>query len=155
MCFDQTIDGHSDYLYWLAHLFEPFIGAPVRPTDRKPDKRTGVIYTSLQFKTLAFPCFNFDREFFYDPLSITGKKIINVAIGQYFPAVSLAFWIMDDGYWHAAQSTIFLCTDSFTLEEVQLLCSILDSNLGIVATPNMRTVGSNTSYRIIISIGSL
>ncbi len=107
LSFDQTIDGHSSYLLWLSELFASFIGVPVRPTDRKPDKRTGKIYNSLQFKTLAFPCFNLYRDLFYGPLSISGIKVITSAISEYFTAVSLAFWILDDGYWHEAQSTIF------------------------------------------------
>lgn len=141
LCFDQTMDGHSDYLQWLAHLFEPFVGSPVRSTNRKADKRTGKVYNSLQFKTLAFPCFNIYRELFYNPLSVIGAKTITPALADHFTAVSLAFWIMDDGYWHSAQSTVLLCTDNFTLEEVQFLCDMLSSKLGIQASLNIRTEG--------------
>lgn len=150
--FDQTIDGHTDYLQWMAHSFEPFVGAPVRATDRKADKRTGKVYNSLQFKTLAFPCFNIYRELFYNPLSVTGDKILAPALADRFTAVSLAFWIMDDGYWHSANSTVVLCTDSFSLKEVQFLCDMLSSRLGIQASPNIRTEGV---YRIRISSTSL
>jgi hypothetical protein len=62
---------------------------------------------------------------FYGALSVRGDKIISSTIGDYFTFVPLAFWIMDDGLWHSAQSTVYICTDSFTLDEVNLLCEIL------------------------------
>jgi len=86
--FDQTIEGHSEYLHWLADLFKDFVGAPVKPTDRKPDKRTGKIYNSLQFQTLFFPCFNVFRDLFYGVSSTSGNKVISILIGELFTEVS-------------------------------------------------------------------
>ena len=35
---------------------------------------------------------------------------------------------MDDGYWENDSSTVFLCTDNFTLDEISLLIKILTKN---------------------------
>lgn len=40
-------------------------------------------------------------------------------IDQLLTPISLAYWIMDDGYIHSRDKTISLCTDSYTLSEVE------------------------------------
>src|SRR5262249_27544917 len=62
-------------------------------------------------------------------------KIVPSSIGQYLDAEALAYWIMCDGTKHS--SGLELCTDSFTLEEVQLLISVLacpQSNFGLICS---------------------
>jgi len=88
---DRAKEEHSDYLNYLYSLFEPFVGTEPTSTNRKPDKRTGLKYDSLIFKTLAFPCFNEFHELFYPD----GVKIIPSNISELFTEVSLAFLIMD------------------------------------------------------------
>lgn len=107
LVFDQSKDKHSDYLNYLYNLFESFVGTepkstnfpgPLGPgsfvigpsgpdTNRKPDKRTGLTYDSLIFKTLVLPCFNEYHELFY-PNEV---KIIPNNISDYLTEVSLAF----------------------------------------------------------------
>jgi LAGLIDADG DNA endonuclease family len=41
---------------------------------------------------------------------------------------------MDDGYWLAAENTIFLCTDNFTLAELNLLINVLATNFSLIST---------------------
>ena len=45
-----------------------------------------------------------------------------------FSEVSLAYWIMDDGYFdsYGRSKTVILCTESFTKEECQILQSLLE-----------------------------
>jgi hypothetical protein len=43
---------------------------------------------------------------------------------------------MGDGYW--SNGTIFLCTDNFNNEEVQLLIKILFNNFNLIAKINTR-----------------
>ena len=50
----------------------------------------------------------------------SGKKVIQSNIGDYLTPISLAFWIGDDGSWNSVGPYVTLCTDSFTLEEVEL-----------------------------------
>ena len=42
-----------------------------------------------------------------------------------FSEVSLAHWIMQDGYFNASYKAIVFCTESFTLEECVLLQKVL------------------------------
>lgn len=43
----------------------------------------------------------------------------------FFNEVSMAHWIMGDGYWENFDSTVFLCTKCFTLTEVSMLKNLL------------------------------
>lgn len=46
--FDQGLI-HSNYLYFLYDIFKTYTLSPPKTTNRKPDKRTGKIYNSLNF----------------------------------------------------------------------------------------------------------
>jgi hypothetical protein len=133
LSFDQSKDKHSDYLNYLYDLFEPFVGTKPTSTNRKPDKRTGLTYDSLIFKTLAFPCFNEFYELFYP----NGTKIVPLNISEYLTGVSLAFWIMDDGG-KTTYGDLLLHTNSYTLEEVELLVSVLNNKFNLVCRLSKR-----------------
>lgn len=68
----------------------------------------GVKLTVFTFELLR-------RDLFYPK----GVKIVPTNIGDILTARSLAFWSMDDG--SKARAAFLLCTESFTLESVQLL----------------------------------
>ena len=87
LVFDQSKNEHSNYIYFLYELFKPFVATEPKSTNRKPDKRTGKVYDSLIFRTLAFPCFNK----FYDLFYPNGKKIIPLNISELLTEVSLGF----------------------------------------------------------------
>ena len=58
--------------------------------------------------------------------------------------------IMDDGY--KSGNAVVLCTDSFTLDEVHLLVSVLKDNFDLIATINRRAQeGKLIGWRIRIS----
>jgi LAGLIDADG DNA endonuclease family len=64
-----------------------------------------------------------------------------------FSEVSLAYWIMDDGYFdsYGRTQTVLLCTESFTKEE----CIILQSVLEIKSTLKVRdktTINIESEY---------
>lgn len=52
-------------------------------------------------------------------------KILPITIAEMFTPLSLAHWIMDDGYY--ADKTVILCTDNFTFDEAGRLVSLLES----------------------------
>lgn len=73
--FDQSKEKHKKGVNSIMHLydlFKDFVGSSPSVTNRKSDKRTGKIYNSIYFKTLAFACFNYYRDLFYPE----NKKII-------------------------------------------------------------------------------
>lgn len=53
---------HKDYIFHLYDLFKDYCSSEPKITDRQPDKRTGKVYTRIQFVTNSLPCFN-ERSF--------------------------------------------------------------------------------------------
>jgi len=141
LVFDQSKDLHSQYIYFLYDLFKAFVGTPPKSPSRKPDRRTGKTYESLMFKTLRFPCFNEFHDLFYSE----GKKTVPLNIKDLFTVVSFAYWIMDDGG-RSTTGGLILHTNSYTLEEVQLLMSVLTEKFGIVSGTWVRTLGRWAIY---------
>ena len=62
-------------------------------------------------------------------------KIVPLNISEMLSEISLAYWIMDDGYFdsHGRTKTLLLCTESFTKEECIILKSLL-VKLDIIST---------------------
>lgn len=75
----------------------------------------------------------------YPLYPLKGIKTVPAIIGSLLTPRALAYWIMDDGGYHA--SGMLLHTNSFTKADVLLLISVLDSNFGIKA--NLRAAGNN------------
>jgi hypothetical protein len=72
-------------------------------------------------------------------------------IGDLLTPLSLAYWICDDGCFHKTQRSLILCTNSFTLEEVNLLMSVLNNKFNLQCTINKHGNG----FRIRTSSKSL
>ena len=98
----------------------------------------------MYFNTFALPCFVELWNLFY----LAGKKLIPLTIGDLLTPLSLCYWICDDGCFHKTQRSIYLCKNSFTLEEVNLLASVLNSKWNLNCYVNK--IGSG--YRILIPI---
>ena len=118
---------HTDYLFHLYGLFQKFvITAP--SVSSITDSVTGRTRYNLSFATLALPCFNPLYEKFY----FEGKKVVPANIADYLTAVSLAYWIMDDGGFTGAGLKLF--TNAFSKNELKLLVEALDKNFSIKAS---------------------
>ena len=46
---------------------------------------------------------------------------------------------MGDGFWDTTAKTLVICTDNFTLKEVELLISVLSEKFGLISTLQKRT----------------
>src|SRR5439155_14606808 len=88
-----------------------------------PDKRTGKVYSNMYFNTYALPCFVPLYEDFY----VGGQKVVPANIGDLLTPLGLVYWICDDGSWNKRGKFVTLCTNSFSLEEVELLINVLNS----------------------------
>lgn len=91
----------------------------------KKDKRTGLVYKSIIFKTLRFPCLNEFHNLFYN----NSIKCIPLNIKYLLTPIGLAHLIMGDGYFDNDKQTIFLCTENYSLDEVNLLIEVYFKNL--------------------------
>jgi LAGLIDADG DNA endonuclease family len=108
----------------------------------KPHK-TGNIYTTVRFSTFSLPCFVELHNFFY----LEGKKIIPVNIVDLLTPRGLAYWICDAGSFDKTSGRVFLSTNSFSLDEVKLLVSVLTDKFNLKCTISRE----RTAYKIVIT----
>lgn len=102
--------------------------------------------TQYWFCTKSLPIFTVLHPKWYSVNPNSGKliKVVPEYLKDTLSGVTLAFWIMGDGYWDNDAQTVLLCTESFTEAEVDFLIKLLKERLDLVATKKKR--GDN--YRI-------
>jgi hypothetical protein len=120
--FEQSLINEA-YILHLYALFKDYCSSAPKYRSRKPDFRTGNIHSSIYFRTYSLPCFNYYRDLFY----VDKVKRIPENIGELLTAISLAFWIQEDGYFNKRDNTITICTDSYLESEVDLLINVLNN----------------------------
>nr|QWC53684.1 LAGLIDADG homing endonuclease [Rhizoctonia solani] len=138
---------HEDYLNHLYKKFQDFCSQGPKLLIPKPDIRTGKVHRSIWFNTLSLPCFNELYELFYP----AGGKIVPSTIGELLTPLGLCYWIADDGCFCLRDKVVILCTDGFTLEEVETLVGVLTNKFGLICTINK----SKNNFRIRISTKSM
>lgn len=86
-------------------------------------------------------------------MDLEGKttKIIPSNINDFITPVSLAFWIMSDGFYSKRDGYVGLCTDDFLHKDTQILMDILQNKFKF----NCRTEKKGKGLRIIIKKESL
>jgi hypothetical protein len=84
---EQSYPEKEEYLKSLLTLLEPLTAMTPTIFIRKPDKRTGIIYKSLYFSTLAMPCLNYYYDLFYKER----VKIIPKNLDELLTARGLAY----------------------------------------------------------------
>lgn len=132
---------HESYFMWVYSFLKDYCSVPPYSGSRL-DKRTGAIHTALWFNTITLPCFNYFHDMFY----VNGVKVLPSNIMAMLTPVSLAFLIMDDGYFHTRDKYMGLCTDSFTHSDVCILMEVLETKFGL----SCRIEKKGSNYRIII-----
>jgi hypothetical protein len=60
--------------------------------------------------------------------------------------LSLSYWIADDGSWNKVNRSVTLCTDFFSLNEVEFLIEVLNKKFNL----NSYKIKNKTNFRIII-----
>jgi hypothetical protein len=81
-----------------------------------------------------------------------GTKCIPSNIAELLTVRSLAFWLSDDGTFDKLNQVVVLCTDSFTLEEVELLINVLNDKWNLECYKKKTSI---SNYRIVIPRRSL
>lgn len=90
LSFDQG-SVNSDYVRHLLEVFGSLVNMEMYTTNRLPDMRTGKVYVSFMFKTLALPAINVFREMYYLPACGKGVKTLPADLAEHFTGVSLAY----------------------------------------------------------------
>lgn len=112
----------KEYIEHCYELFKKFTKSGIKEYQ---NKRKDKIHKVLVFETKAI--FKKELSIFYKYEEKNKKriKLIPTFIEELITPISLAYRIMDDGYYD--KPNIKLCTHSFTLEEVNLLKNVLQS----------------------------
>ena len=156
----MTMDVYS--LNYLHHLNDKIYSQFTKtkfyayPNILLPQHR-GKEITQYHYNTKTHPLFTALHSLWYkwDVEKNKFIKIVPLNISEMFSEISLAYWIMDDGYFdsYGRTKTVLLCTESFTKEECIILQSLLEK-LNIKSTLKVRDK-INDRYRIRISKTSM
>lgn len=133
---------NKDYIEYMYELFQEFCGSKplvMSKFDSRPNKNKE--YSAIKFQTLSLPCFNVYRELFYDS---EGKKRLPLNLEALLTARGLGHWLMDDSY--KSGKGLYICTESFSLSEMDFLIGILKNKFGLMCSRHKVTNG----YRIYI-----
>lgn len=118
LIFDQTFLSHAEYIMFLySHFYFLTRSKGPKVNIRQPDIRTNKVFSSIAFKTLSLPCFNFYHDLFY---SLELGKIIPLNISDFLTPRALAFWIMNDSSKDFNNQTI-LHTRSYSYNNILVL----------------------------------
>ena len=150
--FEQTIE-HKDYIMFIYNkLKENSISLYDIKYYTRKDYRYNSINKSIYFKTYNLELLKPFANMF---LSEKNHKIIPLDIECHLDPIALAYWICDDGQL-VKNGGITLCTDNYTLTEVELLIKALVNKYNIKCTiHNKKSKTDRIYYRIYISKSSL
>lgn len=141
-----------EYLNYKYELLKNFSSATPQ-SSLVFDNRTGKYYERCYFYTNAHNAFRFYGNLFYiyDNEKKAFIKQIPLNIEKYLTPGALAYWYMDDGVlkWVGKSNAIRLCTESYSLIEVNRLRSCL-KHLYSIKTQLIRknSKGLTIGYRI-------
>lgn len=128
---------NSEYLLWLhAEIAKLGYCKPNIPQIMSRLGENGSMRYSIRFRTYTYSSFNWIYEGFYKTdINLTNnktirRKIVPEFIKDYLTPRALAIWLMDDGCYHKKRGIKF-ATNSFTLNEVKFLGSILKSKYNL------------------------
>ena len=119
----------KEYVFWKYEILKNFV-----PTLPKLSYRTdtnGRRYEkSWWFRTIRHPLLTDIYCWFYITESYRcGTKIVPLDLYDSLDPLALAVWIMDDGSYN--RKALDISTYSFTLQEVQFLCSVIEKKFSI------------------------
>jgi hypothetical protein len=121
---------HKEYFDYLYELFKFYGTMMPKISISKPHPKTGNLYTTIRFSTLALPCFAELHNSFYPE----DKKIVPVNIADLLTPRGLGFLICDDGSFDKPSGRISISTNCFSLDDVKLLVSVLTDKFDLKCT---------------------
>lgn len=128
--FKQSIKNRI-YIDHLYSLFENYCSSRPRIETITLKSNPGKEYKSIRFHTLTLPCFNYYWDLFYRFDGNRYKKVVPENLEYLLTPKGLAYWIMDDGTKMSGSNGLVLCTESFTLEEHQLIIQVLEDKFNL------------------------
>jgi len=134
---------HVNYLIFLHKLFSElgYCNSKLPVITTKLGSK-GKIRKIAKFSTWTYSNFNWIYELWYD------KKMKHVpkCIDQYLTPLTLAIWIMNNGF--KVNKSLKFCTNSFSYNDCLLLIKALNNNFNIKAS--IQSAGKKDKYLIYI-----
>lgn len=137
----QQEESNMEYLVWFHQFFKDrgYCSETIPKIQIRLGKNSKKRYL-YRFRTFTFTSFNWIQEMYYP----NGVKCVPKEIGKYLTPLALAVWIQDDG--GKVSSGLKIATNSYTLEEVQFLCEILNNKYQFNTRP--QSAGVSNQYII-------
>lgn len=144
---------NKELIYHLYSIFQSYVKTEPKIYERGLNKLTKALHIDIGFSTLKYLIFNWVYEEFYVKINNKNIKIVPKNSFDRLTAVSLAFWIMDDGSFNKSKGYLILCTDSYSREDVLYLISILETKFNLSC--GLIEYKKDKAYRIRINKSSL
>ena len=115
-----------NYLQSLVDgVYKPYCKSGLIPYPKPGSANYAGSINQYSFTTASLPVFTALHNMWYRLDMDLGAyvEIVPMNVGKMFSSVSLAHWIMEDGYFdsYGRIETVLLCTESFTEEECVIL----------------------------------
>ena len=133
----------KEYMFWKYRILKNLVLIPPRLSYRTT--KEGVRYKkSWWFRTLRHPVLTEIYNQFYTTDGYhCGRKIVPDSLIDIMNPFVMAVWVMDDGSYN--QEKIDISTHSFTLKEIEKLCSIIKNKFRVTM---LYYKDGNRGYRI-------
>jgi len=141
--FKQSL-AHSDYVFFVFSFLSHYCN---NTPQLKKGIRTGKEFYALEFVTRSLPCFTELYDIFY----VNGVKVVPNNIYELLTPVAFAHLILGDGGFKS--KGIYLCTDSYTIQDVVRLMNVLIIRYELKCT--LHKASNGKGYRIYISRSSV
>lgn len=141
--FKQSL-ARSDHVWWVFNLLSHYCSSYPQLTT---GIRSGKPFYGLQFFSRSLTCFTELHSLFY----VDKVKIIPQNIYELLTPIALAHLIMGDGGFKS--QGIYICTDSYSIQDVVRLMNVLILRYDLKCT--LHKASNKHGYRIYISRNSL
>jgi hypothetical protein len=143
-------------MQWLKFDIFGHVSTKTLPTPYPKDKPTQYWFAtrnSMEFTQMEKIWYISEEVCVYSIKEKTSKRIKIIPSLEYFDKnfseISLAHWIMGDGYWNKAESTLFICKECFCFKEVQFCVLFLEQKFSYKAGLQRRILkDKSVGYRI-------
>jgi hypothetical protein len=121
----------KELVFWKYEILKSLVFTEPKISYRY-DPVKGKYPKSWWFRTIRHPLLTEIYDLFYTRDGYrTGRKIVPKTIAHELTPAGLAVWVMDDGSY--SQGKIDISTYSFTLSEIKLLCSVLETKFRVTS----------------------
>jgi len=115
----------SEFIEYVSRIFSSNNYLAQTYTYTRFDKRTSKIYTSFSLNSL----YTIELQILYNAWYNGGRKVIPTDI-SITPSL-MTVWYLSDGSKDSRCKNATIATESFTTQEVELLCSLVNNEIGI------------------------